>query len=722
MEHSTLDFVYDAGAFTIKGPFDSEERETMRSFHRPLCPWLAILAGLFSGVPRAGSQVVGRPMFGGNGPVVGSVVRIPAAESVASGPWHLHPQSGQALPFRISDGEGFPWHIHQYGFEQTGKNSVFNHCMYLYVEGSNFGWNQNTARVSRDGREIEVGPYDRNSIRYYRRIRVFKDRGLARWVDLCENTTDRPMVAHLRYRTSMRSGIRSIQFRSLPGREDKIAMVTTSHNSHHPAVMHLISGPGAACSPSNLKASASRSDLQWEYRYQIPPGRTIAFCHFVAQDDDASGLKAKMNYLIPRRYLRDLPTSLREAIVNLNVDRTPATMLLRDNRHDVVVPLEGKKVLGKLKIEQVVLDTVFGRIMLPSRRVLGMRRLSRELDFVQVVLSDGQALVGRLQATEIPFEPATGGVQSYPISRLAQWSFRLGDQKPAQPEFQGPLVLLDTGDRLRLDPESLSLRMRTAEAMLDLDPSVLHRLLLGAEAENAHEAVFSNGSNLKGLVLGPTFKARLDLGHDLAIPLTKVDRVLFTQVVRRNPLLTRITLDDGSDLFVRIDPEPLRLRTDFGEASIRPGSIQHMLSLTQQRVLVTIWNGSVFRGQIDNAKLAARIEPGPDLHLNLDRIVRLHRNTALPPDDIVRKVRHLVRRLDAPSYRKRQQATEELKQMGEGIAALLREHLAEAAQLEVRYRLQEILEAYAQESTSPSAPPPSQQELPIQILVQPRGR
>ncbi len=663
----------------------------------------------------------GRPGF--NGPVLipGGFAPGPAHANENGGTsknprWHIEADKTTQMPFRLNDGQGFPWVIHQYGYESSGRNNVFSNAMYLNLSGSGFTVSSNRARLSDDAREVEVGPCNRSGVNCYRRIRIYRNHGLARWVDIFENTSNQNVTLELRYGTVVNTSLAKVQRVEVGpgrGRGAEGGIIAQPDTGNYPPFAHLVFNKGAALKPHAFETRQNNNRLDWTYRLEIPAGKSAALCHFAIQGDDTAKLTSRLERFRPWTYLEDLPAELVGSILNFRVASHPAAMLERSEDHDTLVKLDGKTVHGQILPEPYRIRTLFGKVVLPPDRVLGVVRLSRELETVLVLLDDGQAVAGTLDRETIRLEPTTGGEQSYPISHLLQWSSQISRGKPARPSFRGPRVQLDSGDLLRLDPQSLSLALRTVDSMLQLDPAHLHRVRIQAGGKPTHRVIFANGSTLSGMVLGPTFSARLDLGFDLEVPLAKVRQIQFTPQIEPNDLLTQLTLADGEELYVQLENEPLELTTSFGQARIHPESIQDLYSLTQQRAVLKIWNGSTFRGRLANAQLRVQIVPGPWLQLDLDRLSQLHRPHALPPREIVDQVARLVESLDAPSYEKRQEATDKLKQMGQAIRPLLQRHKKQTSSLEVRNRIEDILEIH---SSAPSSNSPAGQE-EMQMMI-----
>ena len=122
-------------------------------------------------------------------------IHIPAGRSV-SGSWNT------------ADGAGYQWNIYVAGgYVSSGSHSAYSSGMQLQVNSSGFSGGS-SGRLSKDGTEIEIGPWRRGSVNIYRRIYVDKKIGYCRWIDIFENTSASPQSLTLRYYNGMGTSTR----------------------------------------------------------------------------------------------------------------------------------------------------------------------------------------------------------------------------------------------------------------------------------------------------------------------------------------------------------------------------------------------------------------------------------------------------------------------------------------------------------------------------------
>ena len=271
--------------------------------------------------------------------------------------------------------------------------------------------------------------------------------------------------------------------------------------------------------------------------------------------------------------------------------------------------------------------------------------------------------------------------------------------------FRGPFIVLRSGDRLAFKPDSLKVSLRTRHGLLPLDVRYLMGVSLDNVSNAVHQARFINGSHVGGLLEPEQVTASLRLGGELRAARDMVASIEATTEEAPNPLLTHVLLSNGDELFGRILDEQITLRTDYGQAKIKPSSLREVkFSRTHLgRAVVTLWDNSILRGQMDLAEVHFQVVPGPTISLHPTQIVRIARKAALPPEEVIARADKLVARLGSESHKDRQQATEELKGMGAEIVPILRRHL-DTSDPEVLQRLRDIIDSLGGDEGTSNAP------------------
>jgi len=156
--------------------------------------------------------------------------------------------------FRMNDAKGGLWGINlQYGFVQESTNNVYGSGMYLHIQGNNFYSPTNTGTLNEAGDEVQIGPWNQQDLIVYRRIKVFRKEGLARWLDILHNPGAQKQINVL-LRTHMNYGITSMETDRGKNTfsEADFAFITVCDNTNVPATLHVVNGPKSKLRPRVL--------------------------------------------------------------------------------------------------------------------------------------------------------------------------------------------------------------------------------------------------------------------------------------------------------------------------------------------------------------------------------------------------------------------------------------------------------------------------------------
>jgi hypothetical protein len=579
--------------------------------------------------------------------------------------------------------------------------------MYCQIHGSNVYAQSGTGWQRKDAREIMFGPHQMHNLHCYRRIRVYKDAPLARWIDIFHNPTGQDVTVPLRYYSQFQYGIGQVTTNSGKGNftDDDWAFVTSSrHMRNNPSVMHVVCGPRSKVRP---KVNWNSNSLYYNYRVTVPAGQTVAMLHFESQHNDVGKLRKMMKEFEPRRYVRDLSGAARSMILNFNLSSGFGGVSLdRLDAADQATFYNGDIVRGEITNESFTIKTFFGEVSLPADRVVGMASVGPEEPYVLLVLTDGQVLYGTLDDQQLRITISGGGRLSVPFDRMSQWSYRISRARPEEKTFRGPYLDLRTGDRLAFDPETVEFRVQSRYGPLTLDHKSLMHIQLDNEKNTIHRIRFLNGSVIGGFLQPATVGCRLRLGQQIEIPRDEVSAVEFAPEEKRDLGQSRASLTNGDVVFGAMDEENISLRTAYGEVTVQPQSVK-MLSFSNRRLgrcALLMWDGTVLRGQLQSESLRFRVSDGPTIRLFPNQCALIVRSHAIPHAKILKRVEELVALLGAESFADRQRASQELIGLGAAVRPLLEQAHKRSRDPEVRQRLEDVLGKIGAGDSTSSAP------------------
>ena len=629
----------------------------------------------------------------------------PPAGMTGKGGLHIPQGKSVSFNYNMNDGDGFRWDIQYNGNIGQGTNYVYSGGMYCQIAGNNISSN-GQGWLNESGDELEIGPYQYGNMRIYRRIKVYKDRGLARWMDIFENTTASDQTLQVQIYSYLNYGIGQTITTSGTaafGEKDWAFITQSMGGNNVPSLLHVVCDKRSKLRP-NL--NIQNNQIFVSYNVTVPASKVVVLCYFESQSNSTDNHQKLLKQFPLTKLLKDLSPTVRKLI--LNFPTTTGLLddidLERNEINDGVFLTNGDPVFGTVTNEQFLVETSFGSLTIPSKQVIGMVAGGEE-GTLKAILNDGQVVCGKLPDDKLVVEIPSMGTLKVPFDRIRQLAYRISKERPEDIPFAGPYIVLRTGSRLSFDPASINLSFRTKHGTVPLDGKELLRIALDNPGNGVHKAVFLNGSNLAGFLQPEKITANLKLGAKMEITRDLVHQFEFAAEEAPDETLTCAVLTNGDKLFGELVESKFKLTTDYGEMTIAPGSIRTItFSPSQQgRAVVALWDTSVLRGQLDQGELEFQILSGPKLKLPPGECVSITRTQALPPKQVREQVDKLVARLGSEFFKDRQEATESLMKLGAGIIPLLKKHL-DTKDPEVRQRIEDIIEKLGGSKVGPAAP------------------
>ena len=631
----------------------------------------------------------------------------PRAAAVGADTAGLHIPRGKQVGFTtyLNDGAGFRWDLQYHLNVGQGTNYAYGGGVYCQINNTNvtsngMGW------MNPAGDEIEIGPWNPGrGFQVYRRCKVYRDQGLARWLDIFVNTSGSAITIPVRIYTCTNSNITQTATSSggASFTSKDWAFVTTPQHGR-PSLLHIVCGPRSKLRPT---VNVSGNSIYTSYSIRVPANGTAVLCYFESQGHSAEDLKKRMAKFDIRAALADLSPAVQKLIVNFpsggGFERIELT---RSGTSDTALLTNGDPIYGKITNEQFTIEAFYGTLKLPAEKILGFAIPKGRDRFVHAVLVGGQVVSGRMGDAALKLALPTGGMQEIPFAQLSQCSYRLTKAKPKDCPITDPLIMLRTGDRLAFDPADLKCEFLTRHGRVQLRGEDLLEIRLTHEEGGVHRAVFINGSRLAGMLVPERIILPTRLGPKLDISRDKILAFRFAEETREDASLAGALLSNEDELAGRLADEAYTVTTDFGTIRLKPANITAMAFDRHEpdRVVIRMWNGTVHRGRLRQKALRFAVTPGPVLDLHVGQIVRLICPEALPTDDIVKEVDKYIAMLSASSFKDREEAQAALSRMGKSIVPLLRKY-ADDTDPEVRQRIGAILEELGDDVT-PAAPSP----------------
>ena len=608
---------------------------------------------------------------------------------------HIPKGSEQAFNIQTTDGGGNQWMLQKYLSVYGGRNYVYASGLVCQASGASVQSPNNRAWRSKNGDEYEIGPYTRNNLQIYRRVKIYKDRGMARWMDIIINTSSSKQVVSVNIASRLNRRITSFATSSGTNKFGKDDWAFITDHQGQASLLHIVCGEKSKIHPN---VSAAGQNINVSYQVKVPARKAAILCYFEAQAANTNDIKKIMGQFNARELLRDLPSSVRNLIVNFRSSGGISGVNLdRNNTADTVVLKNGDTIYGKITNKEFEIEPFFGKLTLPAKQVIGFANAAgNDESAVYVVLAGGQIVAGKLADAVIRLDLPTGGSLEIPIARIKQCAYCINNEKPEESDDPGSVIALRTGDHLIFDPADLKCTFQTRDGLIQLSSKDLRGISLNEDDHGVHRVEFTNGSMLAG-VLGPEkIVLPLKLGLTLDVSRDMIVAVSFPESEEDTTISAtiRVALNNGDELLGRPIDEELKVITDFGTVSVRPENISEITfdSKTSGQATINMWDGSKLRGKIGQDTLRFALQPGPELNLNIQHIASIKRNNgALPPEETVKMVEKYIIMLSAANFKDREEAQEAMISMGRIIAPMLIKHLKDPDP-EVRQRITNILD------------------------------
>jgi hypothetical protein len=384
---------------------------------------------------------------------------------------------------------------------------------------------------------------------------------------------------------------------------------------------------------------------------------------------------------------------------------------------DRVLAKDGTVLIGALENPSFALTTTFGKMEIAARDLAGIVPVEGAPGKVWLLLADEQAIRGELADPVLSLKLAGGSTLRIPLKDVRECGLRAAEEKPASSTEAATasanpmMVILRSGERLACADLREDLSLETPYGRVAVPAKALLRIEPSYGGLLCHRLVLRSGSQLSGKLLQEKLALKLQLGPEAVIGRQEIVSLYRAGEAAGPGDQASMQMRSDDVLVGEIADKTLTLRTRFGNVQFAPASASEVRfdPAGGARAAVRLWNGSVLSGElVEPVVTFTAWADGPTLKLPVGQVVSIVRCRALPPAEIVEKVRKLISQLGAESYKDRQAATDSLIEMGPGIIPLLEKHL-DASDPEVRARVATILEKLRPQAKD-AAPPQNPQQ------------
>jgi hypothetical protein len=610
------------------------------------------------------------------------------------------------LPFMTNDGSGGMWYVYNDGsIRQQMGPAIYAQGALLSIEGNNFAAQNNQGQIARTGELILRNP-DVNDLAVTRRIFFDKENAYVRYIDVLRNGSGQDQTVNVVVQSTLNWGVTQAQLLDDPKHKDQ-HLAWTGMTNFGRAVLEVYGGSGGKVLPT-INYPNNSNIVQASFAVTIPAGKEAAIMHLHLFVPTLEAGARFVTDLKAAKLIHSLPLDVRRAVVNFSTDQDWLSdiSILRGDVFDIVELRGGDELKGTLNETDYKLDTFYGPVSLSPQRVVAMLNIGQSRPRQLLVTDDGEIFAGRLNQPTIGMTLTSGQKVDIPLEQINRLGYRKRPNEPEEWTFDKPLVLMRGGDRVTVQPPAGKIDVATRYGMLSLDPPDVTAILFQPEDGGIHQILLSDGSKLAGLVSGDALEMKLSgAGPDQSVQFPVGDMVrlqLSAKTPDTDPDAPSLTLTNQDLLCGSLDGT-LSLRTAFDAITLDGAQIRH-IGHNGGELQVTLWDGSIISGRIEQPTVGCRLLCGVELNVPLPLLNEYNQPHPLPSADMIKQIEAAAADLNADDWRQRDRAEATLKTMGPAVIGVLRQ-VRDKQPPEAQQRIDAIIKALQPASPKPTPTP-----------------
>lgn len=616
------------------------------------------------------------------------------------------------LPFQVQDEIGNDWTVQQDGsLISPNGQGVFNGGGQLVVNGEPYADNNNNAQASLDAahNEIIFPVATIGGLNVSRRVEIDLKHGWCRYAEVLDNPSGAPVHALMLVEYNLMQQVQQSQPVLDEKRTKKTIGLSVFESTHGVAV--LGAGRGSHVIPQ-LSAPANGQVLEAKYTLDVPAKQTAVLVHVVTLRGTAADAANVFQQARDQDFLRDLPAEVRKNVVNFP---RPDTFvgdreILRGNLVDVVELRGGDQYRGTIQLDRFRLQTSYGPLELSADAVVAMLTIGDYRPTQLVITADGEMYGGTLQSDAIRIQLSSGQMTALPVSSVTRLGYRRRPDEPAQWKFTRPLLMLQSGDRIAVEPPSEPIAFATRYGTIRLRPQAIASIAFQSDDNPVHEVELIDGSRFAGIVAGEALDlklASLGGGREVHFPFSGISKLQLAEKAEEPGDTTPVLSLTNGDRLIGTLSGKLELETAFDSIpidSVHVRGLRHGGSAPAE-VQVTLWDQATLSGRSRADTFVCGLKSGGDVKVPVSLVDSYVNPDPQPPPQIVEKIRSVIAELNSDDLKRRDRAQGQLTEMGPMVAGTLK-MLRQGAPPEAQRRIEAILAGFEKAREAQEAPPP----------------
>jgi hypothetical protein len=623
-----------------------------------------------------------------------------------------------------TDALGFGWNIGQNGMVQNDQHGLFQNALHLTVSGGQLGFPQQ--QMTADGTEFFFSGAQFQRLEVSRHVKLDLKQGLVQYIESFKNPTSSAISVVVSLQTQLGNQAQTLvsdQGTGVPGSlGPKDSGFIAIMPGGIPSAVFYLAGAKSKVRPGLTIQNNFR--IVANYSISVPAGKTVSLVHGMAQRHttgvtDAPAAAAIFKPFKDPSWMRNLPSDIKRTVVNgastgfdfndgadlpdalteLGVPRGP---------HDMLLAGEASRLRGTLACEGMLsIKTARGGQQVPLEKVAAIIGGNQRGRSMRLVLRDGQVFVGPISARDVKFTLNSGLDVTCDLAKVDRFVTREqpGDATPGSEVYA--YVDLAGGDRLAVvgnQQQKLTATTAWGSCEIPLGDIQLWSVANASAGTAAHRIVLRDGSTFAAFISDDGLK--LQTTHHGAQEFSVLEiqrfRSAYDQKGKRDvsPAVPHAILA-GENMFVGQAELPILHFIVQGQViPIVPPQIkvlrrQENDRSTSEQVATfqaELWDGDVLTGALREEQLPFRTAVGV-LQVPASDLMELRVPTPAVPEPLRQRIAELLVELGSKEWARREKASKELLTFGAVATEQYQTVLKETNDLEVRKRVQALLDA-----------------------------
>jgi hypothetical protein len=615
------------------------------------------------------------------------------------------------LPHVFSDDTGSSWDVQFDGSIGDGGNDLYDGGGRLFINSNTQYQSPNqqaTLDVARN--ELTFPPTQINGLNISRKVAVLASLSTVRFTEIVENPTGATIKIQLRCYFNLGGSVQQ----AIPLVDAKHPQQSAGYalGDQNNGIAMIAAARSSKIQPRfNFRTNDDNIDIF--YDLDVPAHQTIAVVHCQLRRHTVPDAADAWKSVSERDLLQNMPRDLRRRVINFpSGDSFIGDLeILRGDALDIVELRGGDTYRGNIKIDHFRLQTLYGPVLLPVEKVVGLINIGLFHPSQLIITTDGQTFGGRLDFNSVKLQLTSGQLTTIPLSQITRLGYRKRFGEPDEWDLENKTVAyLRGGERVRVKLPTSDFNLATPSGPIRLNPRFVSSIVFQGQDNNVPEVHLIDGTHLSALLGASNFDMTLlGLGAEQPARMTAAAllRFHFAPEQETTFLTSTFTLANQDELIGTIGGT-LSLETPFDTLHIEGPQIKQLIHARggDHDVQITLWDDSTLSGRLVESHVTCLLKCGLSLRVPITLIEHYQQPLPLPSSPMIDRIKQTARDLDSDNWTIRDQAQSQLIAIGPSTMAVLKQIRA-AASVEAAQRIDLIvnqLSADLEASTRVGAP------------------